>query len=130
MTRLSVVGGTDRETPPGHTPGPWKAVTTYRCDLGYVSVQPVTADPVRDRPLLMASGAYHIAQLYHSRDPLRIKLNEANARMMASAPDLLEALTAMLDAADRYAGKPTESYLAVFKLRDKARAAIAKATTP
>lgn len=103
-----------------HTPGPWKAVSSTQFDSGltYVSVQPETADPTTMRPLAMASGEHHICRMSHTAAGHAIRMHEANARLIAAAPDMLETLR---DIAKQW----PDSFAA-----RSARAAIAKATTP
>lgn len=79
-----------------HTPGPWE----YR---GHAWVQ--TAD---DKKTPIANFNFYAA-------------TEANARLIAAAPDLLESLQELMVAADHVSGGPV-TWL------EKARAAIAKAT--
>jgi hypothetical protein len=76
-----------------HTPGPWKMVSKVHFETGltYVSVQPETPDAERDRPLAMANGDYHVCRMSHTAAQHRINLYEANARLIAAAPDLLAA---------------------------------------
>lgn len=93
-----------------HTPGPWKLVPKF-----HASVESSTGRHVAN------CGGYttNMDQGEHMNE------NEANARLIAAAPDLLEALEALLETAkeDRpYAHTDTGSE--VFK----AQAAIAKAT--
>ena len=75
-----------------YTPGPWKFIDVIGC----------CAIEAADRQLLKYMSP--------------TSTNVANARLMASAPDLLEALEAVLSVADR----ATDEF-------DLARAAIAKA---
>jgi hypothetical protein len=85
-----------------HTPGPWE---TQRVE--------------EDRLVLWgredALGTFKIADIYETAN------NEANARLIAAAPELLEALEMLVgpegDLYDQYA-------------HDKARAAIKKANVP
>jgi hypothetical protein len=96
-----------------HTPGPWKIVryTNYE---GF-SIQSET-DPVY--------GC--IAERWEDtgRDKAREAVRLANARLIAAAPELLEALTEMLAA--QWDGDPRR--IASCPSCQKARAAIAKAT--
>ena len=86
-----------------HTPGPWKA----------------------DEGMIVVAG--HCVATYHSRDACGEE-TEANARLIAAAPDLLAVVRMVVrsrddaDAAgDHYAELPTH-------VTDAARAAIEKAT--
>jgi len=84
-----------------HTPGPW-------------SLEPAWAD--------RADWAVAIVNRDHMRDDwdvCSVHSTEANARLIAAAPDLLNALTVLADAAESR-GIPA----------DAARAAIARATQP
>lgn len=92
-----------------HTPGPWR--------LGeYVSWQVWTAD----RELCVATC---MAGLGNSPGPLAI---QANARLIAAAPELLEVCIALLDLTPILLGK-TEADI-VEKARRLARVAFDKAT--
>jgi hypothetical protein len=131
MARLSVVGGTDTEPPMQHTPGPWLVVANNsnraRPDLTYVSVQPANPDPTRDRPLLMASGEYHVVSMHPSQDPYTIEVRKANARLIASAPELVEALRLAEDFMAGFEGDEAQD--GIDARLATVRAAIAKATT-
>lgn len=83
-----------------HTVGPW-----------YVANKPGFSN------LFVYSDTYDIAEVLHAGNNHR---QEANARLIAAAPELLEALQGMVDHA--YYG------VAVGRWMKQARAAIAKAT--
>lgn len=96
-----------------HTPGPWQLAEKYNC----CDVRAV------DGPYVASSNA---------SAAIRWDVKEANARLIAAAPELLEALNALLDA-DLYADgegvcfikhADTDSGERAVKM---ARAAIAKA---
>ena len=88
-----------------HTPGPWRAVPNA----------PGISDTVID------SGRMVVADVISrkSTDELR-----ANARLIAAAPDLLEALRALVDLQEANEASETKA----LDFWDHARAAIAKAT--
>jgi hypothetical protein len=91
-----------------HTPGPWKIERHY--DPGYknISAQKHTA----------------LAQVvWCMEDEDRSPECEANAHLIAAAPELLDALCYLLEASSGQG--PHEQWLAAM---DQARAAIAKAT--
>ena len=91
-----------------HTPGPWKIERHY--DSGYknISAQKHTA----------------LAQVvWCMEDEDRSPECEANAHLIAAAPELLDALCYLLEASSGQG--PHEQWLAAM---DQARAAIAKAT--
>ena len=86
-----------------HTPGPWRV--NMDCEdafLGKISVE--------------AGNSYYIAQVDEGRSQL------ANARLIAAAPELLEALELLVDNPYREGTESDE------RLRRIARAAIANAT--
>lgn len=85
-----------------HTPGPWRFY----------------AEPQPNGCPIVGTGGLMVAQLAHSiNHPEQRDTAIANARLIAAAPDLLEALRGVLRVADR----ATVEF-------DAARAAIAKAT--
>lgn len=84
-----------------HTPGPWSVFYKSKYDEWHVSV-----------PLSTGSMKWALFD-----DGIRSENPEADARLIAAAPDLLEALRGVLRVADR----ATDEF-------DAARAAIAKAT--
>ena len=95
-----------------HTPGPWTAELDahgrgrIKGDRCWVATTWTTADDDSNK-----------------RYPA-----EANALLIASAPDLLEALTKLLDMHDRCDAGFAPTVELRFAIRDMARAAIAKAT--
>ena len=90
-----------------HTPGPWSANGKAN-EADYV---------VRDQ------NGHALASVFL---PTNVLEAEANARLIAAAPDLLEALQGIV-AADFESVPRTAVYRAVKLLQDEARAAIAKA---
>jgi hypothetical protein len=95
-----------------HTPGPWDY------DMDYI----VAPDPNGRHPDI------YIAEIAHSDDEGRVasyEQQDANRRLIAAAPELLEQLTLLADHLETPTHGLTE---AMRKLRSKeARAAIAKA---
>lgn len=92
------------ETPHQHTPGPWH----------------LTRDQ-RGRP------AVYVTPLYYGALDASAPINaDANARLIAAAPDLLEHLERMVNIATH----PKATMKQVIQIAADARAAIAKATTP
>ena len=85
-----------KHTPTRHTPGPWVARGTT----------------------VFNSGCFFISDCDGLGDPERKSMSEANARLIAAAPDLLTALQDMLDG---------EGDMTAERVK-KARAAITKAT--
>ena len=105
----------------GYTPGPWhleKAIGTGDVDCGW-HVEPEVID-FRYRGMVASlSDAEHIKGITKAE-------RDANARLIAAAPDLLDALQALVDLADDADNEvDLWNYAAEF---DAARAAIAKAT--
>lgn len=95
-----------------HTPGPWKINKT-----GSENFIGISAD-----------GHYSLADVWMIDDGVTREQMEANARLIAASPELLEALKTMVDAIRKY-GCGFESGSGEFWLgEEKARAAIAKAT--
>lgn len=97
--------GSSGVTKPRHTPGPWHPVKVNHPGNNHYSIRDSENN---ERAIVDASYAVTLASLERT---------EANARLISAAPELLEALKAVLSVADR---KTVEF--------DKARAAIAKAT--
>ena len=92
----------------GHTPGPWAVAID----------QPAGDEPGPTFPAIVeAEHGWHIADLQVIDDHLGEAPREANARLLAAAPELLEALESMIASAKNHR----------IPLTEKARAAIAKA---
>mgnify|MGYP001296974478 FL=1 len=89
-----------------HTPGPWKAVEAAYNPPGWLWVQ---------------NGPGALLADVHQNVNIPLDARNANARLMAAAPELLEALQEIITAAD---GEGWSQLDAGFT---KARAAIAKA---
>lgn len=106
-----------------HTPGPWEPIKLNSAPLGLWAV---------NAPGYGGRNPLVCGMEYSKGGPILHAESEANARLIAAAPDLLEALKEMV-AGDAEAieeaqalGVPfPEEMLATFK---KARAAIARAT--
>ena len=104
----------------GHTPGPWRAIDGYRVysALGADSGDGAEADSNDGWCICICSGDEVPQTSWGGTEvPLGWGPVKANARLIAAAPELLEALQVMLDAAQH--DITTEC--------DIARAAIAKA---
>lgn len=95
---------TDNDT--RHTPGPWKAVEAAYNPPGWLWVQ---------------NGPGALLADVHQNVNIPLDARNANARLMAAAPELLEALQEIITAAD---GEGWSQLDAGFT---KARAAVAKA---
>ena len=89
-----------------HTPGPWKAVEAAYNPPGWLWVQ---------------NGPGALLADVHQNVNIPLDARNANARLMAAAPELLEALQEIITAAD---GEGWNQLDAGFT---KARAAVAKA---
>ena len=90
-----------------HTPGPWKA---YPIEMNHgLPYTPVAANTLLAKVYSEAFGDY--------------EQSEANARLVAAAPDLLAALRAMVSA--QHSGPISDEMLAAWK---QGKSAIAKAT--
>ena len=90
-----------------HTPGPW----VFTPEVNMAGMRYVRQAPE-------ANGSNEICRVEGWRDGI----GEANARLIAAAPELLEALQKLVRAIDRMPSNPADG------LADEARAAIAKAT--
>ena len=95
-----------------HTPSPW-----WVDDFGNGDVR-VVVDPVKGMPPPICDGRTFVCKLYQ-QDERGIDA-KANARLIAAAPELLEALQAIMEDIDSEFGTDYDY--------NKARAAIAKAT--
>jgi len=69
-----------------HTPGPWFVCLDYECKTLIRASDPKTGMRVA------STFASHANQVSAETRLARIRVNEANARLIASAPDMLEAL--------------------------------------
>lgn len=101
-----------------HTPGPW---TAERCDTGME---------------ILDMNQESVAVACHYGDPYSSIREEANAKLIAAAPELLEALEEILSAWEKlpeghYPPAIVQNWLAqdVQPAMDTVRTAIAKATT-
>lgn len=95
-----------------HTPGPWEPM----CDI--TLHRSMVRQQFMPKAYPIAEARYGLPA-YDGGQPISIETAEANARLMAAAPDLLAALESVVDHIDPfYIGKEPEQ---------KARAAIAKA---
>lgn len=102
-----------------HTPGPWKIARNYLNRLAIVGPANNGHDTTSDR----------ICNLPHRRD----QQGEANAALVASAPDLLKRLEALADEADRVGNTLSRHGIGATVLAmhtRNARKAIAAATDP
>jgi len=89
-----------------HTPGPWELIPTKLAGITDLRAQ--------GRHLLRISDS-------------RVGHIDANARLIASAPDLLEALKALLNRVDPANKEREITPKSLLQKMDQARAAIAKA---
>lgn len=115
-----------------HTPGPWKARKGFHAD----TIEIFHPDKSVKPPFYPCE----IATIASDRDTAKAKAKaKANARLIATAPELLEALRMWLDIHDTTAGfagkygKALDAAIAAQQLRveaaaSAARAAIAKST--
>lgn len=101
-----------------HTPGPWKWTRQYRDSLGAHAFSLVDAGGYG---ILSCDGEANSPQMLGGR-------GEANARLIAAAPDLLEALEAICEMQERTYGYGIDTHIELARLVVPARAAIAKAT--
>ncbi len=96
-----------------HTPGPWK------CHSGMVW----KADETED--------GYPIARMERETPKTIPTERDANAHLIAAAPELLEACEDLLQALDNCPGtfnySPLDEFMAILVVEDRARQAISKA---
>jgi hypothetical protein len=92
-----------------HTPGPWNIGTKNGARVWSENGETLIADA-------------------DASESLRKEIKKANARLIAAAPDLLEALTKLLDMNERCDAGFAPHVELRFAIRDMARAAITKAT--
>ena len=98
-----------------HTPGPWAVTTVGSCH----GIHPAASDNERDDICRVAPHNYHPNGWQAAKGEA-----EANARLIAAAPDLLAALRALVGEADLGEIDHDDE---TRRLLDAARAAIAKA---
>ena len=96
-----------------HTPGPWVA-------------QPTVDSTCHNIFGTSKNQEYHIGTL-QGGSRADVQIAKANARLIAAAPELLEALQYCLEAANAYEAKALYSGNLHEIVQEKARAAIAKA---
>jgi hypothetical protein len=104
-----------------HTPGPWEIVQD-------APLNPEARYNIGSR--LPSGFANYVCTIKTEKHLIRDGNEEANARLIASAPELLAALQAVnTDVTEDIGGLTRDDYEAiVLSIRDTARAAIAKAT--
>lgn len=118
MKKLYSDGGDDMTT--AHTPGPWEAVVSKAFGLPLTRISKTVADLVGD-----GHSSHYIATVAVFRDQ-----QEANARLIAAAPDLLDALRDAISAVQIFHGHiDWETYRNHSPEMKRWNAAIAKATT-
>ncbi len=96
-----------------HTPGPWLAAAKPSSRVGLPIVSTVNGRSIAGVTFFMLGEAFS----NHDKE------SDANARLIAAAPELLEALDALLNG-----DHPNRQYVNGHPAAAKARAAIAKAT--
>ena len=110
---------TTERNPQGYTPGPWKAAP-----FSSVVGCPITAQPdPKQNTIVVAGTRGAFGEDYRGEI-------EANARLIASAPELLAALEGMLAVHDMTQSPAGDRIAAWSGAVNLARAAIAKATAP
>lgn len=97
-------------TTPKHTPGPW---ITERCDTGME---------------ILDTKQESVAVACHFGDPYSSIREEANARLIAAAPDTLDTLQAILEWTESRDGDARTDENIIGAIGQMARAAISKAT--
>ena len=102
-----------------HTPGPWLVRFDEDCfDPSHSALKIIDG---RDESLNHTHGALSLAFINVSAFAPHMDEPLANARLIASAPDLLAALKSLVDDFERIIGRPIEA-------EHEAKAAISKAT--
>ena len=102
-----------RDTKAKHTPGPWKVRNAH-----YIGRSAYYVDPVNER------GPHDSVCVAVIRQGWLVEESEANARLIAAAPALLEGCRVALDALE----SPEARHVYSVIQREKLRAAIAQAT--
>lgn len=104
-------------TPTKHTPGPWHIIHEPTLSTYHIRVEDLDAAPVAS--LFYSSGG--------SRPQLSRELIDANARLIAAAPDLLAACEAALSFGEGHPDRTPSWHDARLATQLTLRAAIAKA---
>lgn len=132
---------TDAKEKTKHTPGPWIACNMVHADRGDAmtpeELGEYVANNVRksiedggfaDRFLFITTPGENAPDICHVGNGPR---GSANARLIAAAPDMLEALAELLDAFETEPDDlmPHEYEAIVADAKSRARAALSKATT-
>lgn len=115
-----------------HTPGPWRVTQEWsstKYTKSYGVEAPTPEGPGFPTP--NATGFYAMAlPPPHGGDPMSRAIQEANARLIAAAPDLLAVAYCIEDLGDELEAALIGDTLEEFqRVRAMHRAAIAKATT-
>lgn len=110
-----------------HTPGPW--VVNDFCALNEADVMVWSGEDIHTAKPIAECAFITQAEIDSGEDGCHQLEAEANARLIAAAPDLLEALQALMESRRRDQYKGWEEGCPDFhKSEALARAAIAKAT--
>ena len=107
-------------TPTKHTPGPWIVCVVDGEDRGYFSIE-------QDREALGGDEPSTIGEVYTSGEGIDMADGEANAALIAAAPDLLAACEAALSFGEGHPDRTPGWHDARLTTQLTLRAAIAKA---
>lgn len=100
-----------------HTPGPWK----YKHGLTYFTKR---GQLVKTELVTGVNGEWVAAVILDHEAGLPTKVQESNARLIAAAPELLEALEHLIETLDNISSSSVECWTPD---AERARAAITKA---
>ena len=103
-----------------HTPGPWIVCVVDGEDRGYFSIE-------QDREALGGDEPSTIGEVYTSGEGIDMADGEANAALIAAAPDLLAACEAALSFGEGHPDRTPSWHDARLATQLTLRAAIAKA---